>query len=341
MKTYSILLSIAAILALGSCSSAYRSAQTPDAVYYSPPQDNGASAQSDNQTVVAAADSDAGSYVVYDDGSTDNGAYYNDYFDNGYGYSNLYSLNNYYMNSPYGLGYNSLWNYSVFPTFSLGMNWGMPFGRWYSPYYAYNMMYSPFSYGMMYSPFSYGMMYNPYSPWYAYGGYPYYGGGGYYGYAGYGKYGNLTPRPAISWGPRRSASSTAGYRRANTSQPATGVAPRRVFTTQGQNTDGRINSGVSSPRRVFKAERSEQPVNVTNNRTVQPERSRNRIFRSNNNNNNNTPSTQTPRRVEVQRPSPTENRTFQQPTRTFESAPSSTPSRSMSAPSRTFSPRGR
>lgn len=333
MKTYSIILSIAAVLALGSCSSAYRSAQTPDAVYYSPGEDNG-SAQSDNQsTAVNQGDNaDGGNYVVYDD-NDNNGSFQNDdYYGNDY--AGLYSSNSYYMDYPYmGLGYNSLWNYSYgFPSISIGLNWGLPLGRWYRPYYAY----SPF-----YSPFSHGMFYNPYNPWYAYGGgYPYYPG--YYGHAGFGggywKYCNLTPRPAISWGPRRVVSSNAAYRQSNTSQSGVTTSPRRVFTTQGNT--GSVNTGnnTNSPRRVFKAKPGEQPVNVSNGRTVETQRTERRVFRRSDDN----PAPSQQRSVEVQRPTRTEEtRTFQQPSRSFENNTQSTPTRSVSTPSRTFSPRGR
>lgn len=345
MKTYSIITILIAALALGSCSSAYRSAQTPDAVYYSPEESN-APARTSSDEAVEADNPNASNYVVYsDDGN--NESYGNDYDGN---YSqrinmfdrpgSLYAFNNYYMGYPYmGMGLGSMMNYSYgFPSFSLGLNWGLPLGRWYSPY-SYGMMYSP--YGMMYSPYSYGMMYGP---GYAFGGYPYYAGHG-YGYygGGYGKYLNITPRPASSWGPRRSVSSGAGIIR-GVSNSEGASSPRRVFNSQ--NNAGAIDrSSGNSPRRVFKAKPDEHPLNVNTNRTVETERPKVRVFRRSTETNNNSTPVRSSRPVEVQR-QPTETRTFQQPTRTFEqpsrtyqSAPS-TPTRS-STPSRSFSPRGR
>jgi hypothetical protein len=77
MKTYSAILIIGALaLAVGGCGTAYQ-AQTPDAVYYSPSQNNAgyasSSAMNSNQEAVADnSDPNAGNYVTYDDGDYNN-----------------------------------------------------------------------------------------------------------------------------------------------------------------------------------------------------------------------------------------------------------------------------
>lgn len=326
MKTYSIIFLIAAVLALGSCSTAYRSGQTPDAVYYSPEQERTVYTSNNNgQTVIQGDNPDAGSYVVYNNGEDG----YNNYYEDGY-YSrrinmfdrpgSLYSFNNYYLSNPWHGVYDPfMWNgmYAMnmglynpyfwsYPSLSLSLGWGSPFSRWYSPFWRH------------------------YSPWYSYGYYsPYYTGyyGNYWG-GGFGKNINIAPRPAVSYGPRRSVSSRAasGVSSPRVSGEHTN-SPRRVFRSN--NNTGNDNPGtVERPRRVFKSKTDEHPIQVNNN-TRTPNR---RVFRSPNNNQQNN-----------YRPS--ENRSFNRPSRTFNSSPvntsSSGSSRSFSSPARVSAPRGR
>lgn len=327
MKTYSFILLIAA-LAIGGCSSAYRSTQTPDAVYYSPEQERSVYTSSDNnQTVIQGDNPDAGSYVVYDDGNND----YNDYYDDGY-YSrrismfdrpgSLYAFNNFYWNDPWYWNDPFMWNglsswnmgfaynpfYRGYPSLALSWSWGSPWGRWYRPWGHY------------------------YSPWYSYGYSPYYSGG-YWGGYGYGKNIILNPRPATSYGARRSVSSRAanGISSPRSSSGERANAPRRVFrSNNSDNNDNNVET-ARRPRRVFKAQPDEHPVRVNNNRTVETQRPTRRVFKSNSDNNRS------------YRPAQQNTRSINRPTRSFNSTPtrSSSSSRSFSAPARTSAPRGR
>jgi len=324
MKTYSFILVLAA-LALASCGTAYRGTQTPDAVYYSPAQEN-APSQGDHSGMAAAQDSEGGQYVTYDDGSA-SGGYADDYDDYYSRRINMfdrgdYFATNYYMSSPWSLGFSPYYSMGLgynpfafsYPSLSLGLGFGSPWGAWYRPSYAFGGWYSPF-----YTPYSYFPGY--------YGGY--YGGG--YGYYG-GKYISVSPRPASSVGPRRSINSR-GAQGGTAVSPASGVsAPRRVFTTNGsRETPAGVSSGT---RRVFRSRPGEHPVNVNPN-VRSGERPSRSIFRSNSTINRSSES----RSV---RPA----RTFERNTNTYrveQSAPSfNRSSGSQSAPVRSFSsPRGR
>lgn len=151
------LLVVAAVAVLSSCSTAYRSGQTPDDVYYSP-----APVLQENSYVSTVNSQDKNSYSYRNEEDMDirrgidNPIYRSPLslsLSMGYGYS-PYSLSPYnnFMN-PYSYGY----GYS-------------PFGKgFYDPYYspfAYNDLsfYSPYSYGYYnYYPYSFG--YSPvYSP---------------------------------------------------------------------------------------------------------------------------------------------------------------------------------
>lgn len=299
-------------LILGGCSTAYKTGQTPDDVYYSPAQERTTSYagadQSQSSGVAATPAQDGSNYVTYNDAGSNNYASSNAY---DYGYSDPY-YSPYYAGN-YGMGWNSFYSpysYSSFwyPSMSIGMGWGYP---WL---------------GM-------GSYYSPWSYYGGFGGYPYYSyWGGYY--SGYytGKYSN--PRPANSYGPRVGMSSNANARGyvtggTNTNNYVNGNAPVRVFNT---GSTGTARPGVyNAPRRVFTPAPDERPVNVSNNN-----RSGGllRVFRSD----NNSAPQPVSRPVNTERPAPV--REFQQPARTFESAPR-TESAPASAPVRTFSPRSR
>ena len=346
MKTY-YTLSLAALLALASCGTAYQTGQTPDAVYFSPGEEAQPAAASDQYTddqyyddqYAVAEDSDEGNYVVYQDGDYDEDY---DYANGGDGYysrriqmfdqpGSLYSYNYYNLGSPwytpyYGGSY--LWNrfaYSGFgwysnpwmwsPGLHFGLGWGSPyaFGGWYSSWY---------------------------NPWYSYGYYP-----GYYsGWGWGGKYGYTNPRPAVSYQPRRSFGSPASQttrRAVSNGSTSTTERPRRVFSSSpservrtADDSRARRSSGTRTSvrttdqgtRRTFQRESSERPVRV-----------------SRDNNTRTRTSTRQPARRTYQAPSrPTQQRTA--PTRSYQPTRSvSRPSISTrsSAPARTSSPRRR
>ncbi len=173
-------LAVLTLMILSSCSSAYKTTQTPDDVYYSPRvKPTYASSNNNNRDDnVSYTDSeDGGTYVNYDDDQGDyarrlslfNNSYSGGFYDY-YGTPGVYS--SMYANPYYGYGYGS--------SFSLGFGYGYP-------YYG-----SAFSLGFGFGYPYYGGFYDPwYYPYYGYGygyGYPYYGGyygGGYYGHGGY------------------------------------------------------------------------------------------------------------------------------------------------------------
>ncbi|PUZ22561.1 hypothetical protein GA0116948_109160 [Chitinophaga costaii] len=219
---------VAATLVLSSCSSAYKSTQTPDDVYNSPSATT-TSRNTDNGSTNTTAD-DGSNYVTYDDGSQ---------YDSDYGrrmnmFSGSYVSGNYsdYYYAPVGISayYGSPY-YSYYPY--SGFGWGLGFGL-------------GFGYSSFYYPW--------YSPYYGYGygyGYPYYyGGGGYYhgGYYG-GSHGGYYSNPVNRI--RTNGAPTAG----------------NGFTNNGGFTGGRTrtgvvpsnnNTGVSNNRRVFTPSSSEQ-----------------------------------------------------------------------------------
>lgn len=342
MKTYSSILMLAVFaLALGGCGTAYQ-AQTPDAVYYSPTENQGAVTTTDDNGSDRTSDgTDQGQYVTYQDSY--NGGYANDY--DGlysqpaslYGYSGSYGLyNSYAMMSPYSYGYGLGWNPFAFsmPSLSLMFSMGSPWGGFYRPL-AYGGYYNPYMYGGYYG--GYGGMYYPgyYSSYY-----PGYG----YGYGG-GKYLNANPRPAGSYGPRTSSNSRAAGIRSTSvsgSRPEGVSAPRRTFGVSGTTgeTTRPVNSRTTTNgRRVFRVNPNERPVNVNTNTRVSESRTTERPRRVETN-------TRTVERQPVQRQQPVD-RPVSRPQRTFEvqrsqpsySAPSNSAPRS--APTRSFSPRGR
>lgn len=352
MKTYSFILSLVALLGLGACSTTYQTGQAPDAVYYSPAEEqqgqgNLATTATDDY-YVANNDSEGDRYVIYKDDDD-----YNDYmegYNDGY-YSRrinmfdrpggLFSYNYYMMNRPlYGSPY--LWNsfaYNSFgwyndpfmwsPGLRLGLSWGMPlayggwYNRWYNPFYSYNSYY-------------------PYYGGYGYGYFP--------GYYGGGKYLNTNPRPAVSYGPRRSAGSPAAHTTSRTSASGskTATAPRRVFRTNSN--ESVQGSGNTRVRRSFKPEEGERTIQNNSSERRAVSRSRRRVFKSrpdetpvrinrSSNVRRTTPARQQTETRRIQQPrrvqQPTYRRSSPAPTRSYSSPSTSTRSSS----SRTFSPR--
>jgi len=157
--------------ALGSCSAAYRSAQTPDDVYYSPAPEQSTyatreSKQDQNSYVTTESEQDQNSYYYRNEDrdirrGIEDPLYRNSItFSMGYGY-NPYSLFPYNsFNNPF-YGYNAF-GYSPYSYSPYGLK-GM-----YNPYnsFGYNDLgfYSPYGYG--FSPYGYGYSpyYNFYSP---------------------------------------------------------------------------------------------------------------------------------------------------------------------------------
>jgi hypothetical protein len=324
MKTYSIALFTAALALLAGCSTAYRTGQTPDAVY----APAGTAAPSGGAEAVSGDNRDAGTYVTYDNDQYNDGDYYNSStYGQPYG---LYSFNDMYLGPSYlGLGYGSLgWNPFMwsYPSLSMAWTFGSPWGRWYP--YGFGSLY-PYEYSPWYA-------YNPYFPGY-YGGY--YGGlyrhGYYYGGYGYGgKY--LSQRPANSYAPRNSYSSRARAAEApeRTSGNNVTSSPRRVFRS---NDNG---NATTRPRRIFRSNPDEHPIGVnpgTRTETRQPSRT---INRQSENNYRRTETRPQPQQ-RVYRPEPQQRSYQQNNSRVERSAPSYNSTPSYSAPSRTFSPRGR
>lgn len=329
MKTYSAILFIAA-LALSSCGTAYQAGQTPDAVYYSPEEEQQPvpTASSNADQYVVNTDSEEGNYVVYQDG-----AGYNDYsyYDDGY-YSRrihmfdrpggLFSYNYYMMNNPWYGGSPYLWNSFAYNSF----------GWYHNPY-----MWSPgLSFGLSWGlPYAYGGWYNPYRPYYGYGyGYGYMPGYYYGGYGyGYGKYLISNPRPAVSYGPRRSV----GSRAANTnpsnrvSRAGQSANAPRVSRTSSERVQGDNNTRAT--RRSFRQGENERTVRTDNRRrTSTSSRSERRIFRQR--------ADERPVRVNQQRsttrqqqravrPQRTTRRVYQQPRNTSTSRPQRTDRKSV------------
>jgi hypothetical protein len=173
MNTRILLLAIS-IVALSSCSSVYKSGQTPDDVYYSPAP---ARVQADADSYVDVRQPKAGtnyqSYEQYQDNYRDDR------------FLRMSVGNPYYMNAynTYG-GFD--WRYNSFYD---GFNYG--FSSPWNNYFAWNNYYNPYAPGLY---LGYGSFYGGGY----YGGGYYAGGGGYYGGGGV-KTGTYTvpPRPRV------------------------------------------------------------------------------------------------------------------------------------------------
>ncbi|MBC9929993.1 hypothetical protein [Chitinophaga qingshengii] len=269
-------IALAGSLALGACSSTYKTAQTPDDVYYSPRQQqrayasnngsNGNSAQDENARYTDSPDEDGGTYVTYDDDQGDyqrrinrfgsNANTYNGGYWDGYNAaSNMYMGGFGYGYGPYSsFGYSSLWG----PSFSMG--------------FGYGGFYRPWSYGL---GMGWGWGGYPYvgSYWPYYGGgyyghyYPYYAGG-YYGGGHYG--GGYYTRPSNSYGPVRGVNERL-VRSANSynGNSGGGNAGGNNYYRPARGASAPVNGGgngnyvpgnTDRPRRVFQQSSSERPV---------------------------------------------------------------------------------
>lgn len=269
-----ILLLGAALVSLGSCSTIYKSGQTPDDVYYSPAPQQRVASNNDNDDDRYYDETGDGEYVnVQTD--QDRNAYTSEdnYLRMKVRNRAMWSSLDYYdaMYSPYyggsAFGYNSFYNpYSFYSPYS---SFYSPF---YSPYYG-----SGFGLGMGWGGlgFGYNSFYNPYSMYN-----PYWGGGWYGGYypgGGISKPGYT--RPAGSYAPRRDNLGTYGIRRGNTEGRVSGRnAPVRVFRNGNSNyVNPRSSSGSTSPRRSFdngssnsRPSRSFEPSNSAPTRSFSP-----------------------------------------------------------------------
>ena len=232
MKTNQLLLA-ALVVVLGSCSTAYRSGQTPDDVYYSPAPAREAYVSNNNTD-------DRNTYVYRNQEEREirRGIYDRRYRNN-------VSLN-------LGFGYSP---YDYYP-YSFG----------YDPYRFDSYAYNPYGYGYKgyYDPF-YRPMFSPYNPYY-------YGGGYYSGYyPGYYAPVIVVPGKKVNTntGPRRynlgaynpGSNNNNGVRPGNINgrQGAVTPAPTRVFrSTTPSSTERRSTETRSTqPRRQF---RSSQPA---------------------------------------------------------------------------------
>lgn len=228
-----ILLLAAVAIGVSSCSTMYKSGQTPDDLYYSPaPQqriannndnDDGYSDNQSNQEYVnVQTDQDRTAYSGDDNYlrmKVRNRAMWSA-FDDYAMYDAMYSP---YYGSSFGLGLGFGYNpYSFYSPFS---------SLYYSPYSYYGGL----GWGGLYG---YNSFYNPYlyNPYYGYGGY-------YYPGAIYGGKGNYTTRPANSYAPRTYNLSRYGSRPANSEITSGRNAPVRVFRN---NNNTYVNPGNSS-----------------------------------------------------------------------------------------------
>lgn len=318
---------LALAVAFASCSTAYRTGQTPDDVYYSPaPQQNtyaSKDGQQDDSYVVPESEQDRNSYYyrneeqeirrgiedpVYRNSITFSmgGGYipysfslfgggpfgnslYQPYGFNYYGYDPFtpYAYNPYGFNSSY---HSFVYNDMIFSS---------PYGYGY-----HNFGYSPYSFG--YSPYSYG--YSPYS-FYS----PYYlrlgkvntnTGARKYNLNAYNNRSNAGAGNAtgISQGNampvRTMTSGTSAPVRSTTTAPTerrTGVGKviRRVFTPSERNSYNTPRSNSARSRRSYNNTRTYNRSNNTNTRTYNNNRSSNtqtRSFEPRNNSSVSTPS---------------------------------------------------
>ncbi|MEC5143275.1 hypothetical protein [Chitinophaga sp. 212800010-3] len=263
---------LVSLLALGACSSAYRTTQTPDDVYYSPRQEqrtyaygngsNGNSYQDENDANYVQGTQGDGNYVTYQD--DDQGDYarrlqrfgdskYNGGYWDGYNAaSNLYMSSGFY-GSGLGWGYSPFYSSFYGPSLSIGMGWGWG-GGFYNPWYG--------SWGYPYVGSYWGMGgYWPYSY------YPYYGGGGWYGHGGY-YGGGYYSRPSNSYGPvggsGERVSRVPNYTSSGTNGGGGYSRPSRSGVYQPANNGGGYVTPVGSgdrPRRVFQPTAGERPAN--------------------------------------------------------------------------------
>ncbi len=147
MKTIYLPL-ICAIVIFSSCSSAYKTAETPDDVYYSPGSQRQTSSSVDDQYYNANSDDQ---YLMMKSQDPARWSYFDDYsYDNFYSPYSMY--NPYSLYSPYGFGYSPFGFYSGF---GFGYSPFMSFGFGYygadylSNYYLWNGIYNPYYGGVI------------------------------------------------------------------------------------------------------------------------------------------------------------------------------------------------
>lgn len=295
------------VAAISSCTTAYRSAQTPDDVYFSPAPER-------NSYVNSVNDRDRDSYYYRNDDSYRN----DEEADIRRGIRNPIYRNSSSIALNLGLGY-SPYMYSPFGYSPYYSPFGYGSGYGYNPYMSHGM-YNPYLYNSYgYGGLGYGGLYNPYSFYSPYGlyGSPYYGSGYYPGGITLGRVNTNTGARRYNLSPynRSVDNSPAAIRNAVRSNISQGsAAPVRSFNTRPRATTGSENV----IRRVFTPSESRRET-----------RNSNRIQNNRNDNNYNN------RNTRQERP------TYQAPTRSFESsAPSSSNSSSSgsggSAPTRSF-----
>lgn len=298
------------VAAISSCTTAYRSGQTPDDVYYSP-------APEQNSYVNAENDRDKNSYYYRNDDSYRN----DEEADIRRGIRNPAYRNSSSIALSLGMGY-SPYMYSPFGYSPYSSPFGYGSGYGYNPYMSHNMnnpyLYNSYGYGGL----GYGGLYNPYSFYnpYGYYGSSYYGHGYYPGGITLGRANTNTGARRYNLNPYNSSidNSPAAIRNAVRSNISEGsAAPVRSFNTRPRATTGSGNV----IRRVFTPSESRRETRNTS-------RSDNNRTYNNRNDNNNT---------RQERP------TYQAPTRSFESSTPSNNSSSSgssgssgSAPTRSF-----
>lgn len=217
MKLLSILL-IAATIGLSSCSSAYRTEQTPDDVYYSPGKPSGyaSSGSSNNNSDEYYNANPNDQYLMMKAQDPSRWSAFDDY-----GYDGFYSP---YNSFGYGFGY-----YNAFSPWS-------SFGYW-NPYYAY-----------MNSYYMWNSFYNPY-----YGGVVVVAGGK---YSSYNTFTGLHPFNLNTYKNTYINNTNSRYYSPNTiirnpNSTNSGNAFRRPFSNQGSNNFNNNNRSFSQPTRTF------------------------------------------------------------------------------------------
>lgn len=247
-----ILLLAAVAVGLSSCSTMYKSGQTPDDVYYSPaPQQRVASSYNNNSNddeyyedngrdeyVDVQTEQDRSAYSSEDNylrmkvrnpslwSSLDDYSYYGGGMYSPFSYGNGFGM---------GLGYYNPYSfYSPYSNYGIGMGMGYGWGG------LYNGFYNPYSF---------------YNPYYSYG----YGSGHYYPGLISTKPGNV--RPAGTYTPRRANLGSYGNRNSNPELNNNRNAPVRVFRNSDNNyVNPRRSSGNTSPRRSVERSNDSRPT---------------------------------------------------------------------------------
>jgi len=156
MKSAIVFSSIVAI-ALSSCSSVYRTAQTPDDVYFSPGREEAAAYVQMDRTDDRGGKyrNDEGEYLSQDDRvlrmkvhNRNMWSAFDDYGYGGMGYPGMpyggmgYNSFAYGGYGGYGYGYGSSFGYSPWRYSGIGL--GLSFGNYYNNYYGWNNYYNPY-----------------------------------------------------------------------------------------------------------------------------------------------------------------------------------------------------